>query len=401
MQTRTSKPANPLLLAFFMLGIQVVWGAILGISLQARSLQLSGSNALIAFGYLFSGGATVAAITQLVAGYWSDFRRQHGSRRIEFYLVGAIAGAVAIGFFYGATNFVTLALAYGALQLGINVAIGPYQAIIPDFVERAKMGVASSWMAALQSIGNAIGAIFASFIADARTITVAIDVFLVGSCVATCAYVRGLTERELPPHPKLHVSREFVDLFISRFFVYVGFFTLVGYLLFYVSGVLEAKDLAAARFQSGVLILIFTLVGAAGAALAARPTDRMNKVHVATVGGLGMVAALVLFIASHNLVWAAVATCLAGFGWGIFLVADWALACRFMPQGAAGTTMGIWNLALVVPQIATGTLTSLVLAGIGMTGASQGPRAAFGLAIGETLLGLAWLWRLSHCADGE
>ncbi|HTU81087.1 MAG TPA: MFS transporter [Candidatus Acidoferrales bacterium] len=396
-----ARTPNPFALALFWLGLQTVWGALLGISLQARTLQLVSSDALVAYGHLAALGASVAALTQIGVGFWTDARRRQGSRRIEFYASGAIAGAVAIAAFYEAPTFAWLTLAYVALQASLNVAIGPYQAVIPDFVETRSTGVASSWMAALQSIGNALGAIFASTIADARALAGAVDAVLLATCAATCLHVGRLVPRSQPPPARLTVSREFVDLFVSRAFIYVGFFTLVGYLLFYVDGVPGAKNLAAARLQSGILILIFTLVGAAGAAVAAKPSDRLDRRLVATVGAVLMAAALATFIAAHTIALAAAATCLAGLGWGVFLVADWALACRVMPAGAAATGMGIWNLALVLPQIAAPLLTTAVLQRAGLTGPSQGPRAAFALAIGETFVGTAWLWRLSRCAERE
>jgi MFS family permease len=396
-----AKTPNSFALALFWLGIQTVWGALLGISLQARSVQLASKDALVAYGYLAALGATVAAMTQIAIGFWADARRRRGSRRIEFYLTGAIAGAIAIVFFYEASTFTSLLIAYVAVQCALNVAIGPYQAIIPDFIERARTGIASSCMAALQSVGNAIGAVLASLIADARTLAASIDVLLIGTCVITCAHVRTLAPSPQSDRVPLQISRAFVDLFISRAFVYVGFFTLVGYLLFYVEGALHARDLGAARMQSGILILIFTLVAAVGAALAARPSDRFDKRLVATVGGVAMALALSIFIGAHAMLAAYVATCVAGLGWGIFLVADWALACRVMPGGDAGLTMGLWNLALIAPQILAPLLTTAVLRKLALTGAAQGPRAAFALAIVETLIGIAWLWRLSHCAIRE
>jgi hypothetical protein len=54
-----------------------------------------------------------------------------------------------------------------------------------------------------------------------------------------------------------------------------------------------------------------------------------------------------------------------------------------------------------LPQVIAPALTTLVLAHFGATAGPEGPRIAFALALGETLLGIAWLWRLSRCAIGE
>jgi MFS family permease len=397
MQSRTPKPFR---LALFWLGLQTVWGALLGISLQARSSQLAGGDALVAYGHLAAIGASVAAVTQIAVGFWSDARRRHGSRRVEFYVAGTLGGAVAIAAFYGAPTFATLTLAYVAIQLTLNLAIGPYQAILPDFIEKTRLGVASSWLAALQSLGNAIGAIVASQVANARAVAGVIDALLIGTCAATVAHVRTLAIREEPERARMHLTRAFADLFVSRALVYVGFFTMVGYLFFYVSGVLGFSVLESTKF-TGYLILAFTVVGAVGAALAAKPSDRFDKRFVAMAGGAVMIVALIVFIASHAVAAAVVATCVAGIGWGVFLVADWALACRIMPAGSAASTMGVWNLALVLPQIAAPAFTTWVVTRFPLTASAQAPREAFGLAICEVLVGIGWLLRLPTSPSGE
>jgi MFS family permease len=391
-----ARTVSPFRLALFWLGIQAVWGALLGISLQSRTIELAASNPLIAYGRLATAGAAMAAIVQILVGLWSDARRRQGSRRIEFYIAGAIGGTAAIAFFYDAQTFFTLTVAYVALQAALNVAIGPYQAIIPDFVERTRIGNASSWMAALQSAGNAIGALFASFITNARALGATLGALLLVTSAITSSYVRQLPLRDSPERVGgLRVTRPFVDLFVSRALVYVGFYTLLGYLLFYVQSVLGAGTLADARRQTGILIFSFTLVGALGAALAARPSDRRDKRFVATIGGGVFILALAVFIAAHGFWGIVAATLIAGVGWGVFLVADWAIACRVLPPAAMASAMGIWNLAIVLPQIAAPAFTTLVLQHLSLAGSAQAPRVAFGLALIETLAGIAWLWRLS------
>ncbi len=405
MPVRTAErpPApNPFQLALFWLGIQAVWGALLGISLQSRTIELSPDNALIVYGRLATVGAIVAAIVQVVVGFRSDARRREGSRRIEFYAIGALGGAVSLALFYDAATIVSLTIAYVAIQASLNVAIGPYQAIIPDFVERVRVGAASSWMAALQGVGNAIGALAASFITSARGLASALGALLLLTCAVTSWHARQLPLRDtVAPSGKLKVTRPFVDLFVSRALIYVGFYTLLGYLLFYVQNVLGAATLDVARRETGILIVTFTVVGAAGAALAARPSDRGDKRLVATAGAAAFIVALAVFIESHTLVWAGVATVVAGLGWGAFLVADWAIACRVLPTGAMAAAMGVWNLAIVLPQIVAPALTTAVLQRFSLAAGPDAPRVAFGLALSETLVGIAWLWRLSRRDIGD
>lgn len=391
---------DPFRLALFWLGIQAVWGAMLGISLQARAIELAAGNALLAYGHLATAGAIAAAITQILVGFWSDARRRAGSRRVEFYVAGALAGAAAIAFFYGARTFMGLTIAFVALQAALNVAIGPYQAIIPDFIPRARLGSASSWMAALQSGGNAVGALAASFIGNARMLAAALAGLLLSTATVTLAYIRSLPLQSITPPPQgsPRITRAAVDLFISRALVYTGFYTLLGYLLFYVQGVLGTVALTDAKRETGILIVTFTLVGTLGAAIAGRPSDRLDKRLVATLGAAAFIAALAVFIVSRGMIGAAGATLLAGVGWGVFLVADWAIACLILPSNAMAAAMGIWNLAVLLPQIIAPALTTAVLTGLRLGAGAQAPRVAFLLALGETLVGTAWLWRIPSCA---
>ena len=58
--------------------------------------------------------------------------------------------AIALLAFYIVPSVPAFIVAYVILQLAMNVAIGPYQAIIPDFVPKGRIGVASGWMAAMR-----------------------------------------------------------------------------------------------------------------------------------------------------------------------------------------------------------------------------------------------------------
>ncbi len=393
------KSASPFRLALYWLGVQAVWGALLGISLQARTIELASGSAVIAYGRLATAGAVTAAVAQIVVGLWADARRRNGSRRIEFYLIGAIGGAISLLWFYDASTFWALTMSYVVLQAAMNVAIGPYQAIIPDFVERARVGIASSWMAALQSGGNAVGALAASFINNARLLGASLGALLLVTCAATSSHARVLPLREATlDRSPVRVTRPFVDLFVSRALTYLGFYTLLGYLLFYVEATVGAASLADARRLTGILIISFTIVGTLGAALAARPSDRVDKRLVATLGAVAFIVSLGIFIGAHSLPGIVTASIVAGVGWGVFLVADWAIACRVLPPGAMASAMGVWNLAIVLPQIVAPALTTVVLKSTGTIGGSSAPRLAFGLALIESVAGIAWLWRLSRSA---
>lgn len=385
---RPSTP-NPAFLGAFWFGIQMVWGALLGISLQARATELAPKHELVAYGLLAGAGAAVAGISQIVTGIVSDRRRAHGSRRIEFYVAGTIAGSAAVIWFYLAPSYAQLVAALLVLQLGLNVAIGPYQAAIPDFIERKALGSASAWMAALQSLGNIAGALVASFVKSAVGVGTAIASTLLITCAVTSAHVRTLEVLQATPD-RVRITRTFADLFISRALVYVGFYTLLGYLLFYVKQMMGGD----AQSNTGIMLMTFLIAAAIGAAVSARPVNRFDRRDVATIGGGVFIAGLVVFLIANAPAEVFAGALIAGLAWGIFLTADWALGCAFLPRNALATAMGVWNLALLIPQILAPAIVTAVLGAMHALQNPDAPRIAFVLACIEVAAGLAWLRRL-------
>lgn len=384
---------KPSQLGLFWLGIQAVWGALLGISLQARSTQLGGAHALAVYGTIATVGALVAAVVQIVVGPLADRRRTRGSRRIEFYVAGTAIAAAALLWFYLAPSFAQLIGAFMLLQLGMNVATGPYQAVIPDYVAPERAGTASAWMAALQSLGNAVGVLVAALVEDLRVVAAVLGAVLIATCAGSVAHVRTLLLRPVIAQP-LRFTRAFADLFVSRALIYVGFYTLLGYLFFYVASTQPAATQAQVRALSGVLFLLFLVAGAIGAVAGARPSNRFDRRAVVTVAAVCFIAGLGVFLLGRGTFELYVAAAVAGGAWGAFLTADWALGCAILPKSALATAMGVWNLALILPQIIAPSLTTALLSLLRVLNAASASHFAFVFAMCEVCAGMLWVWRL-------
>ncbi len=373
-----------------------MWGAILAVSLQERSIALGHGDGVRAYATIAASGALVATLTQLAAGPLSDRARRATGNRSAFYIAG-IAGAVpALFWFYLAPNFGQLVAAFLTLELVLNIAGGPYQAVIPDYVPLARRGGASSWMAAYQSVGNAAGLLIAGFVHDLRLVALALAAPLVGSWAVTAAHVRHLAgEAEsavAPVTPAASASRAALGaLLVSRGLINLGFFTLLGFLLFFVRDALGVRD---ATTQTALLFLAFTLAAVAGAAAAARPTDRYDKRLVVTVAIAIVAAALCVLAASTSLPLAYGAATLAGAAWGAFVTADWALASAVLPPGAMATAMGVWNVATALPQVIAPLVAAPLVAVLNAHRSGAGLRGAILLAIVEFVAGGAAVWRL-------
>jgi MFS family permease len=276
----------------------------------------------------------------------------------------------------------------------MNVAIGPYQAIVPDYLPPERAGAASAWLGMFQPLGNSGGLLVAGFVHDDRIVAVLIALALAASWAVTASAVR--TRRAIPPEPvPFRIDAAFRTLLISRTAINFGFYTLLGFLFFFVAQSLGIGG-EGTRTTTALLFLTFTLANVAGAALAARPADRYDRRYVVLAANGLIVVALVALACAHGLAIAFVAAALAGIAWGAYFIADWALACTLLPRSGMASAMGIWNLAAAIPTILAPLFTAPLVERASRASPGLGPRLAVALAAAEFTIGALWLLRLQR-----
>jgi MFS family permease len=379
-------------LAGLWFGIQAVWTAILGVVLQDRVSALA-PHAVDTFALLAAGGASLAAVVQIAAGVLSDrWRGRPGARR-PFYALGV---ALAVPAIVALPALPSVAWLWGAillLQFGMNLAGGPYQAVVGDYIESDRVGRASSAMSAAQFSGSVAGLLLTTLL-HGLVLGIALALCLVVGWVVTDAQARVLpiTSRVTTT---LRLDRNARTVIGARAAINVGFYTLFGFLFFFVR---ESLGVADARTTTGVLFLVFTVAGVFGAVLAGRAADRIDKRVVVTIAGAAIALAVGAFALAPTLPVALTCGIGAGAAWGAFFTADWALAYAVLPRGALAAAMGVWNLAAAVPQIVAPAITAPLVTALDARHAGLGPRAALACVIVEFALGTAWLWRLPRSA---
>jgi MFS family permease len=380
--------ADPRRLGAFWFGIQVVWTAILGVVLQDRVSALA-PHAVDTYAVLAATGALLAAAVQVIAGILSDRRRARSGDRRTFYALGvalAVPGIVALPI---APSLAWLWIAVLLLQLGMNIAGGPYQGIVGDYVEPERVGRASSWMSVHQFSGSVVG-LGLTTVLHGWPLGIALAACLAGGWLVTDAHVRGLPRTRDAAAP-LRVDANMWTVLVSRALINVGFYTLFGFLFFFVR---ESLHVADARTTTGILFLAFTIAGVFGAALAGRPTDRLDKRIVVSVACAAIAVAVGAFAAAPTFTVALVCAIGSGAAWGAFFTADWAIAYAVLPRAALASAMGVWNLAAAIPQVVAPAITAPVVTYFDARSAGLGPRVALVCVIVEFILGTAWLWRL-------
>jgi len=382
--------ADPRRLGALWFGIQVVWTAVLGVVLQERATAL-GTNAVGVFAAIAAGGALIGAAVQVAAGFFSDsVRSRTGDRRL-FYAAGVVIAAPAVALLPGAPTLGWVWFDVILLQVGMNIAGGPYQGIVGDYIEPERTGRASSWMSVHQFSGSVVGLLL-TILLRGLPLGIALAACLAASWWATDAHVRGLPATRVST-ARLRVDRDMWTVLISRALINVGFYTLFYFLFFFVRESLGVTG-AQTTTTTGILILAFTIAGVGGAALAGRPVDRYDKRVVVSLACAAIAVAVGAFAAAPNFIVALACAVGSGAAWGAFLTADWAIAYAVLPRVALASAMGIWNLAAALPQVAAPQITAPLVSYFDARSAGLGPRVALLCVIVEFALGTAWLWRL-------
>jgi MFS family permease len=393
-------------------------------------------------------------VTQLAFGFLSDHAWSRLGRRRPFIINGLLFGLVSIVVLVYAPTYAWLLVAYLFLEWSLNMMAVSFQSLLPDLVPREQHSQAGSQMGIWDLGGNLIGIIvlgamvivfpgnedagFTRFLLPAYVgvlvVTGLITILgideigwqqhaterlsgamrelriLPGTVVryaqdkgpVLLAIIRGYLGIDLRQHPN------FLWLGVSRLVIYFSYQTFtsnvskyVEYNLdqqaFLVSLGLHAAD--AEKYKSLVfpaLIVPFILSGVIGAMLSSALARRFGKKWVITAGILVTSVMSIPLIFAHNAWHAIAAGAILGLGWGAFLATDWAYACEQMPQGQAGTFMGLWALTNLLPQV----LAPVAVSAIGQSIISRGGTAAWPLAnqwifasmLAYFLLGL-WLLR--------
>jgi len=386
-----SKPTEMLRLSAFWFGIQAVWGAVLGVILQARLVALLGAAAPPSYALLAASGAAVAILAQILAGMRADRDQAVQRSRAPLYLIGIGLACIALPLLLLLQSVIGLLLAYGLLQIGMNLAIAPYQAAIPEYLAGAQRRAGSAWLAGMQSLGNAAGATMAALLSG-PVVAVLLPLLL----AASFAPGSGLLTRP-PSSPRttraFRLERAHLDLFGSRALIFLAFYTLLGYLYFWVLGA-SLEGLGAPRRIAGGAIVLFTIAGAIGATIAGRFAARGDARVLAAIGAGLFAGALALLFVEKGGATLLLASLIGGIGWGLFLSADWSIGVNAVPEQARATALGVWNLAVVLPQFFAPLLVGALGRALGLSGDRSLSHLAFGIACLELFVGILWLARL-------
>ncbi|MBV8081367.1 MAG: MFS transporter [Candidatus Eremiobacteraeota bacterium] len=400
MTAASQGPLKQFSLAAYWFAWELHWAALLGATLQAEIARFMPPTEYgRATAVLGAVGAVLAIISQYAAGRASDFAR----KRLPFIVAGTLLDIVALYAFAVAPSFGAVVLSFAAIEIALNIAGGPYQALIPDRVAKSAQGRASAYMGLMRLAGTAAGLLLAKLVVHqpgpgvtpamfTHSFLVLVSVISAALLVALAVTLLGVREQPgdvAPPVPVLEDwpnRASFWWLIISRASVSAGLYLILPFLGFYLRFALHVDRYQSASLSLLLLMVVCSLVGTAPAGVLGDRFSKKSIIYIALALLAGGALALTFITTLAPLTALAVAL---GIGWGAYYSVDWALATNLLPEGRAGALMAIWNLGASAPQVAAPIVGGLLVDRIGAATGDfgLGYRALFALVAGFVICG--------------
>ena len=346
-------------LSVLWLGLSMIWSALLSIVVP-KQVDLYAPEAWrgTCLGLVLALGGLGAAGTQILAGYRSDRSRNPYGKRRPYIVIGVALGSLGLVGLALARGPLQMFLAFLWIQVTLNVANGPYQALMPDLVPREKHGLGSTWMGLFQHIGQAAGPALAGVLLMRPQGLSTLAWCMVGLLLPlTAVTVLGIKEPVPQGQPNeglraafrinLRPYPDFTWLLVSRCLLNMGFYSAMYFLLFYVRYSLKAPHPETA---TAGLMAVMVIAGVIGGIPVGPLADRYSKIGLCFACNTLVAVGAVGLLFCQDIRQAQGAGVLLGLGFGAFMVVDWSLMCSLIPSNSA-QYMGVWNLTTVIPQV--------------------------------------------------
>ncbi len=411
-QTGELKPFSTMQLLYFCLGffgLQFAWQ--MRLALSGPVTEGLGADPLI-YGLISLAGPFSGMVVQPIIGALSDRTTSRFGRRRPYLLGGAILASLAlwafpnsalIAKFFGNSFGVVLApwagLAIAAVMIWIidacvNVAQGPYRALIPDVIPQKQHSIANSFLSFAIGLGSVVAAATPPVLSRFFHITMSIPaqfimaaIAFTGAMIVTCAAIQ---EKQYIPEKKeegteekhsfwqslkgfLTTSPEIIKVCTLQFFTWIGVMCLLLYFtLFVVHNLYGVPDIP----QEGVNLDSYNAIKLSGTNFALICLALFNLVCflvsipigvLSTKFGNKVIHSIALFSMAvsycilgfaHSNVWVMIGMGLAGIGWASILSLPFAILSEYIKPGSEGSVMGIFNIFIAGPQVLVCTVVA-------------------------------------------
>lgn len=410
-------------LGFF--GLQFAWQ--MRIILSGPVTEGLGASPFI-YGLIWLAGPFTGMVVQPLIGALSDKTVSPLGRRRPYLLGGAILASLALWIFPNSASVANVlqkitgielpaltALLIAAIMIWVidacvNVAQGPYRALVPDVVPEEQHSLANSYISLAIGLGSVVAAGTAPFLKWAFGYQMSIPAQFVMAGLAftlgmiwTCVTIKEGKKSEKQEdvqeteHSNVSFGQSLKDFFAMspevskictmQFFTWIGtmcmmiFFTQYAVHTIYcvpdlTTALNSTKELyanatlAGTNFSSicfAVFNLVCFLVAIPIGILSAKYSNK--KVHIISL--LTMILAYMGMFFSKNPKAVVCLMGLAGIGWASICALPFAMLSQFIKKGTEGSVMGIFNIFIAGPQVFVCTLVAWVISKCSFTMGSE------------------------------
>jgi MFS family permease len=142
---------------------------------------------------------------------------------------------------------------------------------------------------------------------------------------------------------------DFAWVFITRMVMMLGIYTIQTFLQYYMRNVVGTPH---PEQQTTNFVILVSITSLFSALLVGWLSDRFGRKRMVYLAGGFMACVGVIFIVTHSLPIVLAAGAIFGLGYGGYTSVDWALVADVLPSHRDyARDMGIWNIALSLPQV--------------------------------------------------
>ena len=398
-------------LGFF--GLQFAWQ--MRIILSGPVTENLGASPFL-YGLIWLAGPFTGMVVQPLVGALSDKTVSRFGRRRPYLLGGALIASLALWIFPNSqhvaiqlesvvgfdlpiwTALLVAAIMIWVIDACINVAQGPYRALIPDVVPQEQHAMANSYISLAIGLGSVVAAGAAPFLKYFFNFQMSVPAQFIMAALAfslgmlwTCVTIKEhQTHKEIVKDAAVAnikedsfwdslknfflMSPEVSKICLMQFFTWLStmcmliFFTQYSiHTLFGVPDLTTASETARHAFEdavvngtnfSSICFAIFNLVCFLVAIPIGALAQKFGNKRVHIIALLSMVLAYLGMAMTANTVYVAFLMGFAGIGWASICALPFAMLSKYIKKGTEGSVMGIFNIFIAGPQVFVCTLVA-------------------------------------------
>ncbi|MBK0420104.1 MFS transporter [Leucobacter sp. CSA1] len=352
--------------------------------------------------FVVTCGALTAVLANPVFGIASDWTRSRFGRRRPWLLGGVLAGWGASAALLNAASVAELAAAWVVAQAGYNATLAAVAGFVGDQVEERTRASASGVFGAAAFLGTLPPLALAAMVPSRLDVLIlAMPSAAVIVATICCAVISDPAPRLSTPPPfsregarqlrEILRNRAFVWIWGQRLLMQLAFSLATSFTLYFVMARLRLSPEAASPVVAAATLLGGTgiVLAAVTAGFAAGRRGRYGPYLVVSGAGLAFAGMLRATASGEPQLWLAAAV--GGIAMGVYFAVDLALALRTIPDGRAGTYLGLLNVAETLPQAVAPGIAVAMLSSSGPDPLSTGADNYLALYMSAGVLALVAL----------